>query len=40
MFGFPTVIKLQACTLLATHWCQEEDLFGIQVQPAYLAGFY
>lgn len=30
MFGFPTAIKLQDGTYLATHWCKEEGPFGIR----------
>ncbi len=30
MFGFPTAIKLQDGTILATHWCKEEGPFGIR----------
>ena len=29
-FGFPTAIRLQDDTFLATHWCQEEGTFGIR----------
>ena len=30
MFGFPTAIKLQDGTYLATHWCKEGATFGIR----------
>jgi len=29
-FGFPTAIRLQDGTYLATHWCKEEGTFGIR----------
>ena len=29
-FGFPTAIRLQDGTYLATHWCQEDDRCGIR----------
>jgi hypothetical protein len=29
-FGFPTAIRLQDNTYLATHWCREEEAFGIR----------
>ena len=29
-FGFPTAIRLQDGTYLATHWCREERTFGIR----------
>jgi len=29
-FGFPTAIRLLDGTVLATHWCQAEGVFGIQ----------
>ena len=30
MFGFPTAIRLQDGTYLATHWCQEDGPFGVR----------
>jgi hypothetical protein len=30
MFGFPTAIKLQDGTHLATHWCNEDGKFGVR----------
>ena len=30
MFGFPTAIRLQDGTYLATHWCKEGETFGIR----------
>ena len=29
-FGFPTAIRLQDGSILATHWCQEDGAFGIR----------
>jgi hypothetical protein len=29
-FGFPTAIRLQDGTFLATHWCVERDVCGIR----------
>ena len=30
MFGFPTALRLQDGTYLATHWCKEDGPFGIR----------
>ena len=36
-FGFPTAIRLQDGTYLATHWCQEDDRCGIRWTKLRLA---
>ena len=35
-FGFPTAIRLQDGTYLATHWCQEDDRCGIRWTKLHL----